>query len=82
MLTGVHSLSFVNGNFVTEWTNFTCDPGWEVFRDQCFYFGNKQDTWDGASQTCANQNGHLAVVNDSYVQSFLRCKLILISSCK
>ncbi|KAK7097065.1 lymphocyte antigen 75-like [Littorina saxatilis] len=61
----------------TTWANYTCDSddGWTVFRDQCFLFSEGQNSWDNASQICTAQGGHLAIVNDKYVQSFLRLTL-------
>lgn len=57
------------------WSNYTCPPGASIYRDQCYYFLNQRDTWDNSASACGNLSGHLAIIKDPYVESFLRMNL-------
>ncbi|XP_069768302.1 C-type lectin domain family 4 member A-like isoform X2 [Narcine bancroftii] len=48
-----------------------CEPGWVLFRRNCYLFVNESQSWEESRKHCKEQGGHLAVVSSEKVQMFL-----------
>ena len=55
----------------TTTTPCTCDQGWDVFGDQCYFYGTDMKSWFGAEEHCKEEGGHLASVSTSAIEDYV-----------
>ncbi|KAL4616742.1 C-type lectin domain family 2 member D isoform X2 [Arapaima gigas] len=51
-----------------------CADGWLKFKDSCFFFSQKRDTWSRGREQCQKWGADLAVIDNGQVQEFLSKK--------
>ena len=49
----------------------SCEAGWTLNRDHCYYLVNSAAFFDEAEADCVSKGGHVTSVNDQEEQSFL-----------
>lgn len=49
----------------------TCDPGWEEFKGQCYFWSQEKLFWGAAEMKCRKLGGHLASVTSQDAHNFL-----------
>lgn len=53
-----------------------CSNGSIGYNAFCYGFFETKTSWSDAEETCVNKSGHLATVNDRYVQAFVSSQLV------
>ncbi|XP_048736074.2 macrophage mannose receptor 1-like isoform X1 [Ostrea edulis] len=53
-----------------------CRENYVSYASMCYKFSTEEVTWSEAQARCETQHGHLATVNNQYVQAFLSSQLI------
>ncbi|XP_044135029.1 perlucin-like protein [Bufo gargarizans] len=56
---------------ITEGTCTTCPAGWKLIKSNCYYFSTKSETWERSKDMCAERNGILLVIKNSFEMSSL-----------
>uniref|UniRef100_UPI00398EC91E hepatic lectin-like isoform X1 n=2 Tax=Pristiophorus japonicus TaxID=55135 RepID=UPI00398EC91E len=51
--------------------NLQCPRYWQHFNGSCYYFSNKEVTWNSSNLYCSLRGSHLVVINDRNEQYFL-----------
>ena len=49
----------------------TCDQGWDVFGDHCYFYGTDTKSWNDAEEYCQAEGGHLASVNTPAIEDYV-----------
>ena len=52
-------------------TPCTCDQGWDVFGDHCYFYSTDKESWNDAEEYCQEEGGHLASVNTPAIQEYV-----------
>jgi len=55
----------------TTTTPCTCDQGWDVFGDHCYFYGTETKSWWDAEEHCKEEGGHLATVSTPAVEDYV-----------
>ena len=56
-------------------TPCTCDQGWDVFGDHCYFYSTDKESWNDAEEYCQEEGGHLASVNTPAIQEYVKYEL-------
>ncbi|OPJ84832.1 hypothetical protein AV530_007054 [Patagioenas fasciata monilis] len=45
-----------------------CSAGWQIFEKSCYFFSSERANWEDAGELCADQDGHLVIVDSEREQ--------------
>ena len=52
-------------------TACTCNQGWDVHGDHCFFYSSDTKSWNDAEESCQEEGGHLASVNTNAIEGYV-----------